>query len=294
MRTFAFVISIVFLSFISWGQEKSNQYSLMDDLMFYGDAMINGVEASTRVRAANNFEKLFETYLSENKNVEAGLAVKKFISILPAPNDEFTLISWMIKGPESIAEYKGYLLIDNQVIKLKRNSKLNAETASSTSTTEDWYGCLYYHIMEHEKNSYLLFGLDGDGKYDNQKLVDVLTIDDKKVSFGAPIFEDPENLETYLNRLIISYSADAAVSLNYHEGLGVIMHDHMQARMGKLPGQGPTNIPDGTYEGYEKVNNKWHYIEKMYSHTYEEDNPPRPQPVFHDKPEDKKDKRKKR
>ena len=63
----------------------------------------------------------------------------------------------------------------------------------------------------------------------------------------------------------------------------MIVHDHLEYIMGLQAGQGPTFIPDGTYEGYYYKNSKWMYKEKMFDHMYEEDNPPRPKPVFQDK-----------
>ncbi len=289
MKQASLVIFLLFCFHLTTtSAQKLMERDLSSDLLFYGDIMMNGFENSSRERAAVMFEKLFDQYLTENKTIDEEEPFRNYISVLPSPNNDFTLVSWMVKLDDRNCSYKGYLLKNNEVIKFNRTEGISQETAYSTSTVDDWYGCLYYEIMEHEKDSYLLFGFDGEGKYDNQRLIDVLTINGDEISFGAPIFEDSESLDTYLNRIIISYSSDASVVLHYHPGLDLIIHDHLLPRMGQQAGQGPTNIPDGSYEGYQKKGNKWMYREKIYNHTYEE--APRPQPVFQDKTDNKKGK----
>ncbi len=288
MRLASWFILFYFSFLVSISAQESPMQDLSSDLLFYGDIMMNGFENSSRERAAGMFEKLFDQYVNENKSIPKEEPFRNYISVLESPNDDFTLISWMVKLDDRNCSYNGYLIKDNEVIKFNRTDNLTEETAYSTSTTDDWYGCLYYEIMEHKKNTYLLFGFDGEGKYDNKRLVDVLTLKGDEISFGAPIFEDSESLDTYLNRIVISYSSDASVILHYHPGLDLVIHDHLLQRMGQQAGQGPTNIPDGSYEGYEKKGDKWMYKEKIYDHTYEE--APRPSPVFQDKTDDKKGK----
>ena len=44
----------------------------------------------------------------------------------------------------------------------------------------------------------------------------------------------------------------------------LIVHDHLIRRMGRIAGQGPVNLPDGSYEGYMFDNGKWMYKEKLF------------------------------
>jgi len=284
------LITLVFVSLSGFLAGQQSDVELQDplhaDLLFYGDAMINSYEASSRERAAKEFEQLFDSYLSSNPILSQKDDFLKFISIKDAPDNKFKLVSWLIKLDEGQVDYKGYVVFEDTVIKLNQGQRLAAETAYSTSDQDSWYGCLYYNIMPYKGNSYLVFGYDANGRYDNQRILDIMTVnDDKTIEFGAPIFEDKESLGTFLNRIIISYSSDASVTLNYSEEMDLIIHDHLETRMGQQAGQGPTNIPDGTYEGYEKKKNLWYYKEKLFNHVYED--APRPNPVFHNKEEKK-------
>lgn len=111
--------------------------------------------------------------------------------------------------------------------------------------------------------------------------MDVLHIDEGEITLGGEFFEDRNSPGTYLERIMIRYSIDATANLNYNPGLKMIIHDHLIQRIGRMPGQGPVMLPDGTYEGYEWKDGKWQYVEKIYEHTYDE--APRPTPVLDEK-----------
>ena len=142
---------------------------------------------------------------------------------------------------------------------------------------------MYYSIKKLEENKYLIFGFNQIDQFKNAKVLDMIHVKDGTVTLGEEIFEDKNDLDTYQNRIILTYSGDASVNLNYNPGLEMIVHDHLIQRMGQLEGQGPTNVPDGSYEGYKLENGKWMYKEKIYDHSYGENNAPRPKPILNKK-----------
>ncbi len=259
--------------------------SLSEQLLFYGDIMVNTLEPTTRTRAGAKFKEYFEEYLEDQDSV-IDTEFLKFTSTIEAPDNEFTLITWQVRRDSFEYNFEGYLLKkDGAIINLNRTGLLGSDAAYQVSTENDWYGCIYTSIKKMDKNKYLLFGFDASTQYDNQKLVDPLTISDTGLEFGAPIIEDKESLGTFVNTLVISYASDATVSLNYNKGLDVIIQDHLEPRLGLQAGQGVTNIPDGTYEGYYFDDGKWMYKAKLYDHVYKD--APRPKPVFNDSEKEK-------
>jgi len=203
----------------------------------------------------------------------------KFISVVKFPDEDRALLSWHIKGEDEVYDFKGFFYDEGSYTEFNRTEALDDHMAFSSSTSEEWYGAVYTEVMKMEKDKYLIFGFDHNGEFDNQKIVDVLSLKQGKIQLGDEIFEDKESPGTFVNRIILSYSSDAAVQLNYHPGLEIIINDHLQPRLGLQAGQGATNIPDGTYEGYFLDDGKWMYKEKIFDHMYEEDNPPIPKPV---------------
>lgn len=275
MKRIAGIIILVLSTFFLSSQSNVN---LAEELLYHGDAMINTLEPTSRIRAAAQFDKYFRMYLDDKTQV-TDTEFLKFTKHLVAPDEKFTLITWQVQRDSFQYDFSGYLITsEDKIFELKRTGKLDPEAAYQTSTNEDWYGCLYYSIKKLENNKYLLFGKDPSSQYDNQKLIDPITINENEIVFGHPIIEDKESLGTFLNRLVISYSSDASVNLNYNKGLDVIIQDHLEARIGLQAGQGATYVPDGTYEGYYLEDGKWLYKEKLYDHVYED--APRPKPVF--------------
>jgi len=269
------LVLVLLVSYVNIHSLYTQDIELDRELNFFGDVMINASDGQNRLKASLNFVEYFEKYISDNKAIDQKKPWAKYISILSS--DGPTIISWMVKIDESNYNYHGYIYNNNQYSKLQDITEIDKDFKYMTSTADNWYGCLYYKIMPHGKD-YLLFGFDGGSEYNNVKIVDVLQFTKTGIDFGKDIFEDKDSPGTYANRLVINYSSDANVNLNYNEGFKMIVHDHLIYRMGQLPGQGPTFIPDGTYEGYEKKKDKWLYKEKLFDHIY--NSAPRPNPVF--------------
>ena len=281
MKGILVFLIITFLHTFSLAQGDNNQ-GLKSELLFNADVMINATEASSRIRAATTFNDLFEQYLSKNTIFQDSAAFFKYISILDSPKNEFKLITWLIKGDREYYDFKGYVVRPNgNITPLIKTELVSEDLEYSQSNHENWYGCLYYKMIPNkDTGGYILFGYDPNGLYDNQKIVDHMLVSSNSINFGAEIFEDKENLDTYKNRLVLRYSSDASVTVNYNLDMKMIVHDHLSQVMGFQPGQGPTAIPDGTYEGYYFKKGKWKYKEKLFNHIYDE--APRPQPVFKD------------
>lgn len=158
-----------------------------------------------------------------------------------------------------------------------------------TLTPDRWYGALYYNIKQFETPDgpkYLLFGFDGHSFWQRQKLVDVLYFDEEgQPKFGAPVFVDidPRMGERTRKRILLNYSANASITLNFNTDEDMIIYDNLAPMKGEY-GQGETFIPDGTYRGYQLKDGLWVGVEKVFNTILEE--APREQPIF-----DKREKR---
>jgi hypothetical protein len=109
---------------------------------------------------------------------------------------------------------------------------------------------------------YIAFGINRKDKFTTTKTAEIFSIEDGKLRIGMPIFKDAAGVK---ERLHLTYSSDANVTLNYNPELGVIIFDHLISRMGNIPGQGPTQLPDGSYSGYQYTEGNWVYVDKMYN-----------------------------
>lgn len=278
-------ILCILFSFSLW--TSSNAQS--DPLDFYGDVMVNAVEGKHRAYAADLFYKSLVDELDTPNSFYDPLANIEWISKLYAADSSFRVISYQVKLNDN--QYDSYGFIQTKsgsVIKLNNKNNELEDIEYLSLDKDSWFGVLYYNMMEVEidgKINYLLFGYDGFSKYDRRKVVEVITeVTEDNVVFGNEIFivekegERPDKKQ----RLMIKFSGDSNVTLNYKTDLEMIVHDHLISRMGTIPGQGATNVSDGSLVGYKQGDDGlWYFVEKIYDFVSEE--APRPQPVFDDK-----------
>ncbi len=276
-----FIQGIILCFSISFTQAQSNSEDLKFKLNFYGDAMINTLDDENKAYASKQFYGLFKEYCEEQPRGLIDFSFLKFLLVLNSPDSTVALVSWQVKYDEAPSDYYGFVFQDQKsMIELNRATGFDRSFQYEEQSADDWYGALYYNMLPYKDNKFLVFGFKTVDRFTNAKLVDVMDLASGSAKFGEEIFQDKEDSLVFNSKLLIEYSADAKVNLNYNPGLGMIVHDHLMKRMGQLPNQGPTNMPDGTYEGYELKDGMYRYNEKLFDHSYGENNAPRPKPVL--------------
>ncbi len=209
----------------------------------------------------------------------------KSVSIQYPQDSSFRVFTWQLYVDVDDYRYYGAIQMNSGKLQLfpliDRSAEIEAEEYDLL-TPEKWYGSVYYNLKQFktgEGNKYLLFGFDGYTFFNKRKVVDVLSFKDGKPIFGAPVFVQEDSLgnQTIRNRLVMEFSSEASFKLNFDETWGLIIFDHLMTMAGGY-GQGPTQVPDGTYEGYKLENGHWNWVEKYWTETMEE--APRPEPVL--------------
>jgi len=260
------------------------QSSLVDDVAFYADVVANALEYSSKTRANDMLVESFEQLFKENP--EADISEINWISQITPSDSSFTIYTWELAESVDDHSYYGYIVRDNKLIKLSDEAEAMYDDFSYLIGDKDlWFGQIYYRLLPFKSQGellYLLFGYNAFDKYENIKIAEVLEFkEDGSPAFGKPLFlEDPSNVRNAKQRIVLQYSDDSRVNLNYNPGLESIVFDHLIRREGQLAGQGATMIADGSYEGYSLKEGFWIYNEKLFNHVYEE--APRPNPVFDD------------
>lgn len=275
----------LYVIIILWASISSCLKSQADkllDLSFLSDAMINAAKPEHRVAAHDLFYSEFKKSLESEGSWSNSYTELEWISIKQPADKSFRLFTWQIIAAENDYRYFGFLQTQDGMLFELKDDKDNLDDVEYLSLgPEEWYGVLYYEIKEYSVegiNHYLLFGYNGHSKYEKIKIAEVLTFIENRPIFGTESFKIPKegSRDDVRNRIKLNYSVDGNVTLNYNEGLGIIMHDHLIPRMGQFIGQGETMVPDGSYEGYRLVNGFWVYNEKIFDHIYK--NAPVPVP----------------
>lgn len=214
------------------------------------------------------------------------------VSIQYPADSTFRIFTWQLYVDENTYRYYGAIQMNTPELKLfplvDRSKEADGDLEQAILTSDRWKGALYYNIypvVQGEQTYYLLFGFDAYSFFRKRKLVDVLSFKSDKPQFGLPVFHATasDGKTSTKNRLILEYSAAASVHCNYDPAYNMILFDHLETLAGQH-GEGPVNIPDGTYEGYQLQNGQWQYVEKIFHEVLDE--APRPAPVLDGKKKD--------
>ena len=209
------------------------------------------------------------------------------VSILYPPDSTFRIFTWQLYVDVDDYRYYGAIQMNRPELELYPLIDRSRQVASPEQDIlppDRWYGALYYNIHPFESpqgRQYLLFGFNGHSLFNKKKLVDVLRFENGKVVFGSPVFIQEDSLtgsRTVRHRIVKEYSAESSIRLNYDETFGLILFDHLVPLAGSY-GQGPVNVPDGSYEAYRPANDGlWYWVDKVFHQV--SDKAPRPDPVL--------------
>lgn len=282
---FTLIVIFNFYFFLS-AQVKNNE--LIGEAQFYADVMMNAEDIAHRQRAALQFYPLLMQLLQQNQSFDDDYAGLRWISRKYSEDKNFRIFSWYVPVNNEENRYYGILQTkEGKLFELKDGFKTTGELDADVEEfdTRNWPGAMYYNIMDvpdaNGEKYYLLFGINRWNPMENIKIADVLFFTKSgEPVFGKEVFykTEPGGKVTKLNRLLVKYSADATVTLNYNPGMEMIVMDHLVPRMSRLKGESTVLVPDGSYSGYILKNGIWEYVDKLYTEILDE--APRPRPVM--------------
>jgi len=262
--------------------------TIEDTLAILGFLMVNDSIPEHRFGACKKFIPQFVKALKNKNSFSYNFDRLKTISIMYPADSSFRIFTWQLYVDKDTYHQYGAIQMNSSDLKLFRllDRPSNPNLVENQVLTPDqWHGAVYYKIHQFETpegNQYLLFGLDGNSFFTKKKILDVLSFKEDKPFFGSPVFE--KNIESEppstRSRIVLQYSAETTIGLNYDEHLEMIIFDHLIQQPSPFPNEEFTWLPDGSYEGYELKNGKWVYVEKIFNHSYERGKFPVPEPVL--------------
>ncbi len=256
-----------------------------DTMALMGYAVINDSIQEHRFGTCKKLITTLKTALQFENSFNYPFEKVKSVSIQYPQDSTFRIFTWQLYVDKDEYRYFGAIQMNTSELSLipliDRSFEFRGNMDQKTYGADNWYGAVYYRVMEVDAPKgkyYLLFGFDGFEFFQRRKFVDVLTFDEQgQAQFGAPVFVSEEKGigPSTKNRIFLEYSAEASVKLNYDNTLEKIIFDNLMMANGQY-GEGPTSIPDGTYQGYELKDGLWIHIPKVFHEIMDE--PPIPQP----------------
>ena len=204
-------------------------------------------------------------------------SLKKDIGVLVSPDNKFRIIHWNVPNIDGTHEYYGFIQENySKTIKKGLFKKTHIDSVqlyslidksveiknpdNAITDNNKWYGALYSRIIIKKtktKTYYTLLGWDGNDKFSQKKIIEVLTFDQNGVPhFGADIFNFDKK---YPKRIIFEYSATCSMSLRYSNTKDSIVFGHLAPTSPQLAGQFQYYCCDMSYDGFGFKKGKWNY-----------------------------------
>jgi len=293
-----FIFSLLFISFTlsaqgklrpagKLSQESIERLHLSEDtLVVLSYAVVNDTSADTRFLACRSLITALVRALKTENSFKYPFERLKSVSVLAPPDSSFRVFTWQLFVNDSTYRHYGAIQMNSKELKLfpliDRRFEMTGLPNREQLPPNRWYGAVYFNLRPFDTRQgrkYLLFGFDGFSFFDKRKVLEVLSFDEKgEPVFGAPVFERDGKTEE--QRIILEYTADAKVRLNWDEQYQMILMDHLIPFPSPYTG-GMMYVPDGSYDGFKLVKGRWKFVNKVFNDS--QDEAPRPNPVLDEK-----------
>ena len=140
---------------------------------------------------------------------------------------------------------------------LRDNLKPQRGVYRAVQTQDSWYGKLYYGIVTKKvkrRTYYTLLGLDFNNSRSNIKSVEVMTIHRNKPRFEREMFSNGNEL---VDRLVLEYSQQVAITVRYEPSLDLITFDHLVPLHPIYENNFEFYGPDGSFDGLKFEDGVW-------------------------------------
>jgi hypothetical protein len=266
------VISVwIFSGFQTIAQVKIDYFKPdLDVLTIYADSIQKANTDLVRIDYTAKFDSLLYKVLQDEKSFTYPFDSLKNLSVLTSKSQLLRVYTFIcpFKGGKRY-RYYGFVQWRNkkgepvQLIKLTEAMPDRQLAEKLMLHHQQWPGALYYKMISTSvkgRTFYTLLGWRGIDNESTMKVIDVIAIENGKISFGAPLFQTDFGLR---QRILFEYNAGAVMSMSYDEKKKRIVFDHLSPPSPQLSGNFKTYGPDFTYDAYQWKQGKWMLIKNV-------------------------------
>jgi hypothetical protein len=251
------------------------------------EQMVNNPDENTRITSIyfmiKNMVKMFKIPGSYYYPLDSVTS----ISVLYPDDKTFRILTWhLVLQDGSNRQYGVIQMNPDKIGKGKKKKQAQAEPAlwfplidrsdslqdaeHLSTDNEHWWGGHYYKIVtvKHKKKTYYtLLGYDGNNRFSNRKVIDVLSFEEGKPKFGSPIFKMKDQSELQ-SRIIFEFDEAAAMMMRWQPEESILVYDHLIPKDENSWNMKKFYVPDGSFDylKYDKSKGLWQQYEK-YSGT---------------------------
>ena len=186
------------------------------------------------------------------------------IGVITSADHRLRIFTWHIEDDFDHFRYFGFIQVGtkkgkSKLYELKDNGKPQRGIMKLDQSLEDWYGKLYYQILINRykrKTYYTLLGMDFNNGRSTIKSAEVMAIQRNAPNFERSLFF---NGRDKMDRLVLEYSDQVAISVRYNQGTDMITFDHLVPFHPIYENNFEFYGPDGSYDGLEFSGGCWNY-----------------------------------
>ncbi|MDA3778819.1 MAG: hypothetical protein PF487_01065 [Bacteroidales bacterium] len=235
-----------------------------DSLNTYFNIMSDSQNDNERMETNNKILRIFREILNEEETINYPFDSLNYVGILKSDNNKLKIYNWNLPFNDGTNKYFGFIQYYSKkekkhyLYELFDKSEKIQNPEFLRLSNKNWYGALYYSILENKYHGniyYTLLATDFNDMFTNKKIVEILSFDEEnQVIFGAPVFKNRKNT---LYRIIFEYSARSSMGLHFDNKKGMIVYDHLSPIRPSLKGQFEFYAPDLSFDGLKFEKGIW-------------------------------------
>jgi len=251
------------LSFNAKAQQALGNLTVFQDTLIKISANVVAAQSDNQKLEANGkFVKTLVEALKTPNSFAFSFDSLKNISVTKSPDQAFRILSWYVQLENGSYRYYGAIQMNTKSGPLKLYPLIdqteNLNDPNIVTDNQKWFGARYYEILPVTSGNrlpyYVLLGWKGNSQLTTKKVIEVLSFDKDKLTFGAPVFDGKELKGK--NRVIFEYAKTNAMTLKTDVKAGMIVFDHLASFDPEIKGKFEYYGSDGTFDGFKIIGGK--------------------------------------
>jgi hypothetical protein len=267
MKMKRIIITIVFsLPGFLFGQDAQD---FLSDLQQVDELLTNAAsyyKDEDKLEVNREVKTLLKSVLESPNSFDAPVDSLKRISVLKSPDGKLRLFTWNLLFDDLTHTCYGFIQYQAEkdkllIYELKDFYILRDSVERKYSSHAEWYGAIYYDIIEksYKKSTvYTLLGWRGRDALTQQKIVETLEFDRHNLpNFGKKRLRIGRSRDL---RAVFTYSIKTQMILRFNEKQDIIVLDHLSPSDPKLQGHYEHYGPDYSYDAFEFDKGNWYFV----------------------------------
>jgi len=244
----------------------TKEHQLTDLLRDINDTKFNDVKIDTLNKKVLG---IFGAVLQKKRAFEYSFDSILFVSKIVSEDKKIRFFTWAISYSDGTYKHFGFMQYysekQNKVLLFslidKSDSIKNIDNV--TLSTDNWFGAMYYDIVQTKDyygDLYVLLGWDGNNLFSKKKVIESLRVVNDKPIFGLPVFIAGKEIR---KRVIFEYSRMSSMMLKYDKSYKMIVFDHLEPSSYIYNGNYQYYGPDLTIDALKYNGDKWVYKQNI-------------------------------